>query len=222
MDDDVGVTEEVLGGQIDYYRRRAREYDRTAYGDPGLALGRITRLVSEMNPGGRVLEIACGTGLWTGALARVADSVTAIDSSPEVIALARARVGSEAVAFEVADVYAWTATHRFDAIFFAAWLSHVPMSRFEQFWRLLRSWLTPGGRVLFVDEHVDVRAKEAYVGTSDEVVERQLGDGTTYRIVKNFVDPGRLVGMLRPMGWHCQVRRDGSDWVLGEARPTRE
>jgi demethylmenaquinone methyltransferase/2-methoxy-6-polyprenyl-1,4-benzoquinol methylase len=39
------------------------------------------------------------------------------------------------VAFEVADVFSWTTDDRFDVIFFSAWLSHMPTSRFEQFWR---------------------------------------------------------------------------------------
>lgn len=213
------MTEEVLGSQVDYYQRRAGEYDATAYGDLEPARRRIARLVSVMHPTGRVLEIACGTGLWTEALAQAADTVTAIDTSPEVVALARERVSSDAVRFEVADVFAWTTADRFDAIFFSAWLSHVPMSRFEQFWERLRPLLAPGGRVLFIDEHVDERAKETYVEGSDEIIERRLADGSTYRIVKNFVDPERLEGTLRPMGWECQVRRDGADWVLGEARP---
>jgi ubiquinone/menaquinone biosynthesis C-methylase UbiE len=67
--DDIWVTDEVLADQVDYYRRRAGEYDVTAYGDVAAARARIARLVAEMRPTGRVLEIACGTGLWTEALA---------------------------------------------------------------------------------------------------------------------------------------------------------
>jgi hypothetical protein len=67
--DDVWVTDEVLADQVDYYRRRAAEYDVPAYGDVPVARARIARLVAEMRPTGRVLEIACGTGLWTEALA---------------------------------------------------------------------------------------------------------------------------------------------------------
>jgi hypothetical protein len=62
---------------------------------------------------------------------------------------------------------------RFDVIFFSAWLSHLPTSRFGQFWQLLGSLLTGSGRVLFIDEHVDERGKEAYVAGRDEVVDRQ-------------------------------------------------
>ena len=73
--------------------------------------------------------------------------------------------------------------------------------------------------MLFIDEHVDVRDKEAYVPGRDEIVERQLSDGRQFRIVKNFVDPERLEHQLREMGWNCEIRRDGSDWIRGQARP---
>ena len=213
------VTDELLADQVAYYRERASEYDMTAYEDIAAARARIARLVAEMRPTGRVLEIACGTGLWTEALAQLADKVTAIDAATEAVALARDRVRSENVRFEVADVFSWATEERFDVIFFSAWLSHVPTGRFEQFWQLLRRVLANGGRVLFIDEHVDVRDKEAYVPGRDEIVERQLSDGKQFRIVKNFVDPERLEHQLREMGWDCEIRRDGSDWIRGQARP---
>jgi len=212
------VSDETLAGQVDYYRRRADEYDVTAYGDVAAARTRIARLVEEMRPAGSVLEIACGTGLWTEALAGTADSVTAIDAAPEAIRIARDRVRSANVEFEVTDVFSWEPDSRYDVIFFSAWLSHVPTSRFEQFWQLLRGLLAEDGRVLFIDEHVDERGKEAYVAGRDEVVERQLQDGSVFRVIKNFVDPEQLELRLRRLGWDCAIRRDGSDWVRGEAR----
>jgi 2-polyprenyl-3-methyl-5-hydroxy-6-metoxy-1,4-benzoquinol methylase len=215
------VTDDDLTGQVDYYRRRAGEYDVTAYGDVAMARERIAHLVAKMRPTGCVLEIACGTGLWTEALAALADTVTAIDAAPEVVEIARGRVRSPNVSFEVVDVFSWNPDARFNVIFFSAWLSHVPTSRFEQFWNALRSLLAEDGRVLFIDEHVDETEKETYVPDRDEIVERQLRDGSTFRVIKNFVDPDRLELQLRRLGWDCVIRRDGSDWVCGEARLTR-
>ena len=212
------MSDEILADQVDYYRRRAREYDLTAYGDVAAARERIARLVAEMRPTGRVLEIACGTGLWTEALAGVADTLTAIDAAPEAIEIARARVRPANVNFEVADVFSWKHDGTFDVIFFSAWLSHVPTSRFDAFWQLLGGLLAAGGRVLFIDEHVDERPKEAYVEGREEIVERQLNDGSTFRIVKNFVNPEQLTERLHLLGWDCVVRRDGNDWIVGEAR----
>ena len=61
-----------------------------------------------------------------------------------------------------------------------------------------------------IDEHVDVREKEAYVAGTDEIVERRLRDGRQFQVVKNFVDPQALQGRLREMGWECEIRR-GAD-----------
>lgn len=215
------VTDGVLASQAEYYRRRAGEYDATSYGDVAAARARIARIVAEMGPSGMVLEIACGTGLWTEALAGAAETVTALDVAPEAVAIARGRAGTGTVTFEVADVFSWTTAARFDVIFFSAWLSHVPDSRFEQFWQLLRGLLAEGGRVLFVDEPVENRGKETYLPGRDEIVERELLDGSRYRIVKNFVDPERLERRLHALGWECRIRRDYNDWtwVCGEARP---
>jgi 2-polyprenyl-3-methyl-5-hydroxy-6-metoxy-1,4-benzoquinol methylase len=216
---DLAADGDLLAEQVAYYRRRAGEYDVTAYGDPDAARARIRRIVAAMRPAGNVLEIACGTGLWTGALARTASAVTAIDAAPEAVSIARGRVAAASVRFEVADVFSWEPAVRFDTVFFAFWLSHVPASRFEGFWRQLRGLLTPQGRALFVDEHPDVRGKEAYLAGSDEIIQRRLGDGSQYRLVKVFVDPAELTARLHALGWSCRIRRDRDDWVTGEARP---
>jgi 2-polyprenyl-3-methyl-5-hydroxy-6-metoxy-1,4-benzoquinol methylase len=215
----VTAGDDLLAEQVAYYRRRAGEYDVTAFADLDAGRARISRIVAALAPAGNVLEIACGTGLWTGALAEAAAAVTAIDAAPEMIGIARGRVTAAHVRFEVADVYSWQAAARFDTVFFAFWLSHVPASRFEQFWRQLRGLVAGRGRVLFVDEHPDVRGKEAYEAGSAEVVHRRLGDGSEYRLVKVFADPGQLRARLRQLGWHSRIRRDGDDWVIGEARP---
>lgn len=215
------MTDKILTDQIDYYRRRAAEYDATAYGDVDAARVRIARLVAQLRPAGRVLEIACGTGLWTEALAGTADTLTAIDAAPEALEIARQRVRVPNATFEVADVFDWHPDGRFDVIFFSAWLSHVPASRFDEFWASLENLLADDGRVLFIDEHIDEKAKESYLPGRDEIVERRLTDGRTFKIVKNFVDPAELEPRLHALRWDATVRRDGRDWIYGEARRSK-
>ncbi len=63
-----------------------------------LTLGRVNRLHSILAeaaaaaPGGRVLEIGCGTGAVTAQLASLGARVTALDQSPEMLEQARARL----------------------------------------------------------------------------------------------------------------------------------
>jgi len=218
---DVSVTDRVLAEQLSYYRERAAEYDVTAYGDVATASVRVERLVNQMQPSGAVLEIACGTGVWTAALARRVSTLMAIDAAREMIEIARTRVALPNITFEVADVFTWATSALFYVIFFSAWLSHVPTNLFDQFWALLRPMLAERGRVLFIDEHSDDRDKEIYTSGDSEIVQRTLRDGRQFHIVKNFVDPDQLTARLEQLGWHCRIHRDGSDWIRGEAQPVQ-
>ena len=59
-----------------YYRRRAAEYDLTSYEDVPRADRRIATLLAQLRPEGDILEIACGTGIWTRHLPGAADRET--------------------------------------------------------------------------------------------------------------------------------------------------
>ncbi len=204
--------------QIAYYRARAAEYEVTSYRDVHGADRRIAALAGRLRPGGDLLEIACGTGMWTRHLAGCAATVTAIDAAPEMIALARQQVTGGNVTFVTADILAWAPPRRFDTVFFAFWLSHVPGSAFGRFWSLVRSALTSSGRVLFVDDQPAAAGLETYVAGSGEVVERRLGDGTRHRLIKVARGPADLTRQLTRLGWQTTITCSG-DWLAGQARP---
>src|SRR5258708_32301753 len=155
--------ETLLRQQIAYYRARAGESDewclRRGRYDRGPELNarwfaevaEVRRALAEIAPAGRVLELACGTGLWTQTLAQTAARVTAVDSSPEALALNRERLRDPRVEYVAADLFAWRPPTTYDMVFFSFWLSHVPPDRFGAFWELVRSCLAPGGRVFFLD-----------------------------------------------------------------------
>lgn len=215
----------LLEGQLAYYRARAGEYDdwflRRGRHDRGpewnrrwfSELDEIRQELARFGPTGRVLELACGTGLWTVELARHAASVTAVDASPEVLGINRARIqetGHETpVRYVEADLFDWRPDAAYDAVFFGFWLSHVPPERFEAFWELVRSALRPGGRVFFVDslgpetpDEKERRARDPH----DYTTTRQVEDGREFRIVKVFYDPAALERRLTDLGWRLSVR----------------
>jgi len=204
--------------QIAYYRARAAEYEVTSYQDVHGAGRRIAGLVARLRPGGDVLEIACGTGMWTRHLAARATAVTAIDAAPEMIALARRQVTAANVSFVTADILAWAPPQRFDTIFFAFWLSHVPASKFGRFWTLLRGALAGEGRVLFAGDQPAAASLETYLAGSGEVVQRRLRDGTSHRLIKVVRSPADLTGQLAGLGWQAAITRSG-DWLVGRAQP---
>lgn len=206
VDEDALLTEQVA-----YYRARAAEYDRVYAAREDLR--RLLAVVDELPVSGDVLELACGTGQWTGALAARARTVTAVDSSPEVLSIARARTPSPDVRFERADVFHWRPQRRFDTVFFAFWLSHVPPSRLGDFWKTVAAALAPQGTVVFVDEGPAGAARQEVAA---EI--RRLGDGSQYRIVKVFHEPTELTGTLAALGWTADIRSRG-EFIVGTAEP---
>jgi SAM-dependent methyltransferase len=220
---------ERIRQQIDYYRARAGEYDewflregRYDRGDDHRAAwfgeaATVERALHEELAGRRVLELACGTGLWTRRLAAADRRVVALDASPEVIAINRSRVHAGPVQFVIGDIFAPPLAGSFDLIFFAFWLSHVPEVRFDDFWRTVRQLLRPGGRVFFVDsllEQESTAIDHDRLNTSG-VARRRLNDGREFEVVKVFHQPVDLERRLRGRGWAGWVRSTGRFFLYG-------
>ena len=119
----------LLVEQIAYYRAIAAEYEDHALREPGG--DELLAALDSFEPTGRVLELACGSGLWTIELLRHAKTITAVDASSEMLAIASVRARDPRVRFVRADIFDWTPEERYDVVFFSFWLSHVPLERFE-------------------------------------------------------------------------------------------
>ncbi|HEX6677373.1 MAG TPA: class I SAM-dependent methyltransferase [Actinomycetes bacterium] len=209
MDDDVQA---LVAEQVAYYRARAPDYDDAYLGKDW------DRCIEELPIAGDVLELACGTGHWTPMLAARARSVTAVDAAPEVLALARRRVRGLPVEFIEADVFAWQPPRRFDTVFFAFWLTHVPPARFAAFWSMVGMALAPGGWVCFLDDHSRERAGERFVpDQATPTVWRRLRDGSEHRVVKVYYAPGELAARLAELGWSADIRETSSPLLVGTA-----
>ena len=96
------------------------------------------------------LEIGCGTGMFSRALAKKAKHVTAIDLSPEMIRRAKERsTGARNIDFEVKDVLHWDLPDaHFDCIASIATLHHLAM---EDILSKIKRALKPNGVLLVVD-----------------------------------------------------------------------
>ena len=215
--------DDVLAEQIAYYRARAGEYDewwdrRGQYALPPelerqwfADVAEAEAALREFGPAGRVLELACGTGLWTRHLVEHAEHVTAVDASPEVIALNRDRVGPDApVEYVVADLFEWRpAQASYDVVVFTYWLSHVPDDRLNGFWAMVRSALAPGGRVFLVDS---TAYPPRAMPPADTIQPRELADGRRFTVVKRYWTPDELAASLP--GWTTVAHTTEHEMIL--------
>ena len=232
----VGEIERVLAEQADYYRARAGEYDdwwlrRGRYDHGPEANARwftetaaLGAALDRFAPAGSVLELACGTGLWTERLAPRAASLTAIDASSEMLAICRARVGDANVVYGQADIFAWEPQGSWDVCFFSFWLSHVPYERFAAFWEKVERSLAPGGRVFFIDSaSADLASARDHPPPrpGEQTALRRLADGSEYTIVKHWFEPEQVRARLLELGWEVEIGCTPTFFLYGEATPAR-
>ena len=105
----------------------------------------------------KALDVGCGTGRYALKLARKGAHVTALDQSPEMLAVARRAAQQEGLSidFRLAslDEGLPLEANQFDLLVCALMLCHVPdlPHALQEFARVLRS----GGRLLITDFHPD-------------------------------------------------------------------
>lgn len=221
----------ILDEQIAYYRARAPEYDEWFFREGRYDLGEehrrlwfaevaeVEAALAAARPAGQVLELACGTGLWTRHLEPGATRLTAVDASPEAIALNHARLRSGKVRYVAADLFRWIPPTTYDFIFFGFWLSHVPEREFDAFWRRIKTAAGRTGTVFFVDSGSPNATAGEPEFLSEEVTARRLKDGTTFRIVKVFYDAAELAVRLSALGWSCEIKTTASFFLYGRLTP---
>src|SRR5947209_5211250 len=123
---------DILKDQIAYYRARAGEYDAWWFrkgrydrgpeqnarwhADTAAVDAALQAWLSQRRPR-NALELACGTGLFTRHLAPRVERLTAVDASPEVLAINRARVAAKNIRYDEADLFAWSPSERYDCVF---------------------------------------------------------------------------------------------------------
>ncbi|MCW2934624.1 MAG: Trans-aconitate 2-methyltransferase [Actinomycetia bacterium] len=205
--------DQLLAEQRAYYNALAPEYLDQGLDLPGGA--ELAHALDAFRPTGRVLELACGPGAWTRQLLGHASDVTAVDASPEMLAIAASSVpGGAPVRFVEADLFSWEPDRRYDVVFMGFWLSHVPAERFASFWSLVAAALAPQGRVFFVDDGYRT-PDELIEGPASSTIQRRTPDGTAYRIVKVVHEPADLERQLRGLGWDIAVTPTAGPFFWG-------
>jgi protein-L-isoaspartate O-methyltransferase len=169
--------EETPDKLIAAYAARAAEYDDIYYKPERQDdIGSLRLILREVLRGHSVLEVACGTGFWTEAVARTASHIHATDANDNVLEIARARLRHHRnVTLDRDDAFALTGTTGvFTAAFAGYWWSHLPRGEpLCRFLNALHARLGPGALVVFTDNR--------YVEGSSLPITRRDADWNTYQ-----------------------------------------
>jgi 2-polyprenyl-3-methyl-5-hydroxy-6-metoxy-1,4-benzoquinol methylase len=158
-----------------------------------------TQRLLALQPGERVLDIACGNGLYAGRLAAMGAQVVAFDFAAEMVVRARQRVAEHAgrVTLQVLDATDEDALlalgeQRFDAAL--CQMALMDMAEIEPLMRALARLLRPAGRFVFSICHPCFNnASAVHVG---ELEDREGTMVTTYAVkVRRYMTPSVAHGL---------------------------
>ena len=203
----------------DYYAQRAREYEEI-YERPERRddLLLMEQEAAALFAGRDVLEIACGTGYWTRFIARSARSVVAVDCNPQALGIAKAKdYGGRPVLFLESDAYSLSNVEGlFSGAFLGFWWSHIPKSKLGRFIKTLHSRLADDARVAMFDNRY-VEGNSTPISRTDADGNtyqiRQLKDGSSHEVLKNFPGEKDLRQQLRDRAWELVFRQWTYYWM---------
>jgi SAM-dependent methyltransferase len=191
---------------VDYYRKRAREYDEIYQSVGWRSELRVLKdwVAAHIN-GKTILEVAAGTGYWTAIAARVAKAITATDINAETLVIASERKLGDHVTLVQADAWCLPTTlGRFDVGMAHLWWSHLKHQDQGRFLSHFASRLRERATLLMIDQNyvpdfgVPVRRSDTD-GNSYQT--RWLDNGERFEIVKNYPDHAELE---RSVGQACE------------------
>lgn len=164
-------------------------------------IGPAAERLLAVQAGGRILDVACGNGVFARRLASLGARVTAVDFSPRFLELARARspASGEPIDYRLADAtdedqMAALGEEQYDAVVCNMALMDMPVV--EPLFRAARRLLRPTGRLVFAIAHPAFNSNEA---THLVELADRAGDLVETRAIKMSgylrVPPGKGMGM---------------------------
>lgn len=173
--------------------------------------GRLLSQAAGLKPGMRVMEVGCGTGLFTEMMAHSGAHILAVDVSPEILVMARERgLAPELVEFREMRFEDGAADGPFDAIVGSSVLHHLEM---KTALRRMYELLTPGGVIAFAEPNM--LNPQIWAERNIDTIRRRNGASPDETAIVRW----RLARDLRDLGF-TEISIRNTDW-LHPATPER-
>ena len=165
---------------------------------------RVQMLSGHLRPGMSILEIGCGTGYFTRELTQRGADIVAIDVSPDLLEIAKAKYSAPNVRYEIQNAYSLTyADAMFDSVVGSSILHHLEI---EEALREIYRVLKPGGTIYFTEPNM--LNPQIAMQKNIPWIKRRLGDSPDETAF--FRRPLRR--LLEQTGY-CDVRIDPFDFL---------
>ena len=113
---------------------------------------RVKMITSQIKAQEKVLELGCGTGYFTREIVKTGALVTAIDISPDLLAVAQRDINNDTVSFCLENAYQMTfPENSFDYVIGSSVLHHLDIEKaIAEIYRVLK----PNGSIAFTEPNM--------------------------------------------------------------------
>jgi ubiquinone/menaquinone biosynthesis C-methylase UbiE len=206
----------------DYYNQRAQEFESIYHRDDPIRQQEQNAISTEMQEVLRdrsVLEVACGTGFWTQIASQTARHIIAIDSSTEMLQLAKSKtIQPDKVSFLQADAYALSSVPgSFDGGLANFWFSHIPKVQIKEFLVGFHKKIAKHGAIFMADNLYipDVGGElVTQSGSEDTFKVRKLANGSKHVILKNYYTKNQLRDIFTPFTINLNINLGSCFWWI--------
>ncbi|MCC2956531.1 class I SAM-dependent methyltransferase [Massilia sp. IC2-477] len=208
---------------VDFYTAIADHYDAQFHDetdeDRQDDLEDMAEQVADLMRGHTVLELGCGTGFWTDAIAETAESVLATDISEAMLEVAREHgQGLENVRYRVVDALNLPGDlGKFTAVFAGFLWSHFKKEEQDTFLAGLRARIGKDALLVIIDDvYVEgasptIARTDAQGNTWAQFVD---ADGVRHELPKNYPTDSALRKRLGTAVREIKIGRGEFCWAL--------
>lgn len=202
-----------------YYTSRAATSDNVyAQPDRQEEFALLRERAAALVQGHNVLELACGSGYWTGALAETASFVLATDNNPLMLQAAQARgLPQQKVQLAQIDAFELDLANDYSACFAGFFWAHVKREQQTDLLARIRQIVGKDGLLVLIDDNYLEEDTAPVARTDAEGNTYQietLADGERYEYVKNFPTDSALRKKFAGVAKDIRILRLQHTWLL--------